>query len=207
MSVDGPPKVIMVTSSLPFEGKTTTSINCAFVLAQKGPRVLLVDADLKAPRIHRVLGLPSSCGLSSLLEEGSNVTDREAIVQYSRVANLFVLPAGPASTDPSQLLDSGTMKKKLAEWRKVFTHVVIDTPPVLASSDPLVLSAEVDSVLLTVLASHTPKPALLRARDLLISVNAKLAGVVVNGMDIHSMEYSGYHYYAYGARSKNLEKE
>ncbi len=204
MSPQGPPKVIMVTSALPFEGKTTTSINSAVVLAQKGGRVLLIDADLRAPRIHKVLGLSSEYGLSTLLNEANQINDRDAIVQFSRVPNLFVLPAGPLSAQPSQLLDSMVIRRKIAEWRQLFTHIVIDTPPVLSSSDCLVLSADADSVLLTMMADQTPKAALLRARDLLLSANAKLAGIVVNGVDLNSPDFTYYGYYAYGdARATN----
>lgn len=206
MSSSGtPPQVILVTSALPSEGKTTTSINCAVVLAQAGARVLLVDADLRAPRVHKALGLRGVCGLSTLLNESSGDGDRDAIVQYGRVPNLFVLPAGPLASEPSRLLDAKIMKKKIAEWRKVFTHIIIDTAPVLACSDSLVLSAEADAVLLNSLAGHTPKAALLRARDLLLNVNAKIAGVVVNGVDLGSPEFSWYGYYAekYGQKPEN----
>lgn len=206
MSTSGTrPQVIMVTSALPSEGKTTTSINCAIVLAQAGARVLLVDADLRAPRIHKMLGLRSICGLSTLLDESSGHSDRDAIVQYANVPNLFVLPAGPSASEPSRLLDAKIMKKKIAEWRKIFTHIIIDTPPVLACSDSLVLSAEADAVLLNSLAGHTPKAALLRARDLLLNVNAKIAGVVLNGVDLGSPEFSWYGYYAekYGQEPEN----
>lgn len=195
-SAGTPPQVLMVTSALPSEGKTTTSINCAVVLAQVGARVLLVDADLRAPRIHKVLGLRNTRGLSSLLDENNGVDDRDAIVQYARVPNLFVLPAGPLTNEPSRLLDANVMKKKVANWRKVFTHIVIDTPPVLACSDSLVLSAEVDSIVLNTLAGHTPKAALLRARDLLMNVNARIVGVVVNGVELGSSELSWYSYYS-----------
>jgi len=198
------PQVLMVTSALPSEGKTTTSINCAVVLAQAGARVLLVDADLRAPRIHRVLGLRATCGLSSLLDEAAGDDDRDAIVQYANVPNLFVLPAGPLTSEPSRLLDAKIVKKKVADWRKVFTHIVIDTAPVLACSDSLVLSAAVDSVLLITLAGYTPKAALLRARDLLMNVNAKMVGIVVNGVELGSPEFSCYRYYAqnYGHKPK-----
>jgi capsular exopolysaccharide synthesis family protein len=190
-----PPQVILVTSAFPFEGKTTTSMNCAVVLAQKGTRVLLVDADLRAPRIHEILGMQVRCGLSTLLAETPGISDSQAIIQYSRVPNLFVLPAGPPHAEPSRLLDNIVMKRKLEAWRKVFTHIVIDTPPVLASSDSLVLSPIVDSVLLSILADHTPRSALLRARNLLVGVNARLTGVVINGVDINSRDFCAYRHY------------
>lgn len=194
-------QVIMVTSALPSEGKTTTSINCAVVLAQAGARVLLVDADLRAPRIHRVLGLQNTCGLSSLLDHTGGNGDRNAIVQYARVPNLFVLPAGPLTSEASRLLDAKIFKSKVADWRKWFTHIIIDTPPVLACSDALVLSADVDCVLLNTLAGHTPKTALLRARDLLMNVNAKIVGVVVNGVDLAEFSWYGYYGDKYGHKS------
>ncbi len=205
MSSEGAPQVIMVTSALPSEGKTTTSINCAVVLAQQRARVLLIDADLRAPRIHKVLGLHVTCGLSTLLAEKAEVRDRQAIVQYSRVPNLFVLPAGPSIPEPSQLLDSAVVRQKISEWRKAFTYIVIDTPPVLACSDSLVLSADADCVLLTAVSGRTPKSALLRARDLLLGVNAKIGGVVVNGVDLGSAEFSYYGYYGSGGDSNGSQ--
>jgi capsular exopolysaccharide synthesis family protein len=195
-SAGTPPQVIMVTSALPSEGKTTTSINCAVVLAQSGARVLLVDADLRAPRIHKVLGLPGTCGLSSLLDDTSGKSDRDAIVQFASVPNLFVLPAGPLSNAPSRLLDAKIVTGKIVAWRTMFTHIIIDTPPVLACSDSVVLSREVDSVVLTTLAGYTPKSALLRARDLLLTVNANIIGIVLNGLELGSPEYFWYSYYA-----------
>lgn len=190
------PQVIMVTSALPFEGKTTTSINCAIVLAQRDKPVLLVDADLMVPRVHKVLRLPVSPGLGTILDETGSGDDTEAIVSYSRVPGLFVLPAGAEDEERHHFLDSAIMKAKIAAWRLRFAHVIIDTPPVLCASDAMEVSTEADSVLLTAFAGKTPRAALLRARDLLLSVNAKLTGIVVNGVDRRSEDFP-YGYYGY----------
>jgi polysaccharide biosynthesis transport protein len=191
------PQVIMITSSLPSEGKTTTSINCAIVLAQQGRQVLLVDADLRAPRIGQALGIQSSSGLTSILKEAPDTTDRQIIVPYSRVPNLFVLSAGPIQENSWELLDSPVLRRKISEWRRSYTHIIIDTPPVLAYSDALGLAPQVDSVVFTVFAGQTPRPAFLQARNLLMSVNANLTGIIVNGVDFNSSDYRAYGYYGY----------
>jgi polysaccharide biosynthesis transport protein len=197
----GPPQVIMVTSALPNEGKTTTSVNCAFVLAQTDARVLLVDADLKAPRIHTLLGLPLNPGLSFTLTEGAQEGDHQSTklriscIQSGRIPGLSVLTAGSVSPDSMLTLDSRTMKKRIAEWRKEYTYIVIDTPPVLCSSGALELAANVDSVLLSIFAGRTPRAALLRARDMLLGVNARLRGIILNGVDRSSSDYVRYSYY------------
>jgi polysaccharide biosynthesis transport protein len=194
------PKVILITSSLPYEGKTTTAVNCAIVLAQKGARVLLIDADLRGPRIHDVLGLPShGPGLSTLLSGSEPLNPADVIVRSAHLPTLFVLPAGHVPDLPAELLDSNGMKRLLNQWRDQFDHIVIDTAPVLSATESVVLSLEADSVLLTVRSGVTPKDALLRARDLLLGVKAKVTGVVVNAVDLQdsSLEYYNYYRCAY----------
>ncbi len=201
-SRQGFPRVIMITSSLPSEGKTTTSINCATVLAQQGRRVLLIDADLRAPRIREGLGIEASLGLTTILKQAPDIADSQIIIEYARVPNLFVLPAGPVQENSWELLDSPLFKQKVSEWRQAFSHIIIDTPPVLAYSDALALAALADSVVLTVFAGQTPKPAFLRARNLLLGVNAKLTGIIVNGVDLESSHYGSYGYRGYKQREK-----
>jgi capsular exopolysaccharide synthesis family protein len=195
-SLGSPPKVILVTSALPQEGKTTTSINSAVVLAQKGARVLLVDADMRRPSIHRALGLRSRAGLSNLLT-GSD-TAEHLIVASTQVPNLFVLPAGPPPPQPAELLGSSLMQKYLAEWRKQFDHIVVDTPPTVSVTDAVLLSVEADAVILVIRSGQTTKEALRRARDLLLQVNARVMGVVVNAVDLRSA--GSYYYYYYGSK-------
>jgi capsular exopolysaccharide synthesis family protein len=195
-SMGSPPKTIVVTSALPREGKTTTSVNSAVVLAQKGGKVLLVDADMRRPGVHQVMGLSARSGLSTVLTGSDSYAN--AILQSRQLNNLFVLPAGPTPPHPAELLGSPAMKKLLEQWSAVYDHIVIDTPPILSVTDPVVLSVEVDAVVLVIRSGQTSKDALRRARDLLTQVNARVMGVVVNAVDLQSPDLS-YHYY-YGSK-------
>jgi capsular exopolysaccharide synthesis family protein len=192
-----PPKVIMVTSALPQEGKTTTSINCAVVLAQmmvqKGGRVLLIDADLRRPSIHKTLGMGPRSGLSNVLT--GTVKLEKAIAPTSILPNLFVLPAGTPPPDPAELLASTEMRDLLTELREQYDHIVVDTPPSLSVTDAVVLSPRADAVVLVIRAEHTTKQSLRRARELLGQVNAKVIGVLLNAVDLSSPDY--YYYYEY----------
>src|SRR5258708_3017502 len=188
-SLGSPPKVIMVTSALPQEGKTTTSINSAIVLAQRGGRVLLVDADLRRPGVHRALGLRNTSGLSTMMTGGDAGEDA---IMSTEIPNLFVLTAGPPPPQPAELLGSTLMKDYLARLRKEFDHIVIDTPPALSVTDAVLLSIEADSVIIVLRSGQTTKAALRRVRDLLSRVNARTTGIVVNAFYLHSG--SSYYY-------------
>jgi polysaccharide biosynthesis transport protein len=192
-SVGGPPRVILVTSALPQEGKTTTSINLAIVLAQKGTRVLLMDSDLRRPSIHKTLGMGPRSGLSNVLT-GSFELD-EAIIRSTILPNLFLLPAGTPPPNPAELLASSKMKDVLAQLREEYDHIVIDTPPTLSVTDAVVISTSADRVVLVIRAGQTTKQALRRARDLLLQVSAKVCGVLMNAVDLNSPDY--YYYYEY----------
>ena len=193
-SLGSPPKVILVTSALPQEGKTTTSVNSAIVLAQRGGRVLLMDADLRRPGVHTALGLRNTLGLSTLMTGGDGFED--AIVS-TEIPNLFVLTAGPPPPQPAELLGSTLMKDYLVRLREAFDHIVIDTPPALSVTDAVLLSVEADSVLVVIRSGQTTKAALRRVRDLLCGVNARVAGVVVNAFDLHS---ASSYYYQYDSK-------
>jgi len=195
-SSGGPPKVILITSALPEEGKTTTSINCAIVLAQKGTRVLLIDADLRRPSIHKTLGMGPRAGLSNVLTGSSKL--QHAIVPSTILPNLFVLPAGTPPPNPAELLASSNMNDVLEALRGQYDHIVIDTPPTLSVTDAVVMSTSADRVVLVIRSGQTTKQALRRARDILLSVNARLCGVLLNAVDLHSPDY--YYYYEYQSR-------
>ncbi|HTC57747.1 MAG TPA: polysaccharide biosynthesis tyrosine autokinase, partial [Candidatus Sulfotelmatobacter sp.] len=192
-NLGAPPKVIMVTSALPQEGKTTTSINCAVVLAQKGVRVLLIDADLRRPSIHKTLGMGPHSGLSNVLT--GSTTLEEAITRTAVLPNLFVLAAGTPPPNPAELLASANMKDILAKLSQEYDHIVIDTPPSLSVTDAVVLSPRADAVVLVIRSGQTSKQALRRARDILMQVNAKVVGVLLNAVDLRSPDY--YYYYEY----------
>jgi succinoglycan biosynthesis transport protein ExoP len=192
-SLGAPPKIILVTSALPQEGKTTTSINTAIVLAQKGTRVLLIDADLRRPSIHKTLGMGPRTGLSNVLT--GNATLQQAILRSPLLPNLSILCAGTPPPNPAELVASNEMKNVLTELRDQYDHIVIDTPPTLSVTDAVVMSPRADAVVLVIRSGQTTKQALRRSRDILMQVNARVAGVLLNAVDLDSPDY--YYYYEY----------
>jgi len=190
-SVGAPPKVILVTSALPEEGKTTTSINCAIVLAQKGSRVLLVDSDLRRPSIHKTLGIMPKTGLTHVLT--GSATLQQAIVRSPLVPSLSVLPAGTPPPNPAELLASGKMGEVLDALREQYDHIVIDTPPTLPVTDAVVMATRADAVILVIRAGGTTKHALRQARDILLQVNARVSGVLLNAVNLGSPDYYSYY--------------
>lgn len=195
-SVDKPPKVLLITSALPQEGKTTTALNTAIVLSQQERRVLLVDADLRRPRIHRAFGLRPRGGLSEVLT-GAMKWD-EVVMSAPGTPYLSILGSGATPPHPAELLGSPRMRNLLSEWREKFDHVVIDTPPALTVTDAVLLSVEADRVVLVIRSGHTSNTALRRTRALLSRVNARTLGVVINAVDLRSPD----HYYYYYSGSK-----
>src|ERR1039458_3995678 len=177
-SFGAPPKVILVTSPLPQEGKTTVSANAALVLAQRGSRVLLLDADLRRPGIQKLFGIKARGGLSTLISGVDKVED--VVIQSTQVPSLWILPAGPIPPQPVELLGSTVMKDYLTRWRDEFDHVIIDTPPCLSVTDAVVLSPHADRVILIARAGKTSKLALGRACNLLLHVNARVMGIVLD---------------------------
>jgi len=202
-SLGAPPKIIMVTSALPQEGKTTTSINTAVVLAQKGVRVLLIDADLRRPSIHKTLGMGPRSGLSNILTGSSTI--EQAITRSSILPNLFVLPSGTPPPNPAELLASSNMRDALNKMREQYDHIVIDTPPSLSVTDAVVLSPRADAVMLVIRSGQTTKQALRRSRDVLTQVNARLIGVLLNAVDLSSPDY--YYYYEYQGKYARYYRE
>lgn len=192
-SAGKPPRTILITSALPQEGKTTTSINIGIVLAQKGTRVLLIDADLRRPSIHKSLGLGPGNGLSNLLTGSASL--EQAIIHSTILPNLYLLPAGTPPPNPAELLASSNMKELLAHLREQYDHIVIDTPPTLSVTDAVILSPCADRVVLVIRSGQTTKQALRRSRDLLMQVSAKLSGVLMNAVDFSSPDYSYYYEY------------
>ncbi len=192
-NLGAPPKVIMITSARPQEGKTTTSINTAIVLAQKGVRVLLIDADLRRPSIHKTLGMGPRSGLSNVLTGSATV--QQTITTSPILPNLFIMPAGTPPPNPAELLASSNLRDLILELREQYDHIVIDTPPTLSVTDAVVLSPRADATILVIRSGHTTKQALRRSRDILMQVNAHVAGVLLNAVDLTSPDY--YYYYEY----------
>jgi capsular exopolysaccharide synthesis family protein len=198
-SAPRPPQAVLVTSAQPREGKTSTSLNLAFGLAQRGVPVVIVDADLRRPGISRALTLShNGAGLSSLLS-GAHRLD-EVLRQVEAAPNLWVLPAGPEAPNPADLFSSPTMENLLRELRARFEHVVVDTAPLLLVTDATILSRLVDGVVLVVESGVTARRALVRAHKILESAGARILGSVLNKWDARDEGYySGYgsYYYAY----------
>jgi capsular exopolysaccharide synthesis family protein len=190
-----PPQALLVTSAQPGEGKSCTSMNLALALAQRGGRVVIVDADLRKAAVGAALGLTEQKGLSSLLT-GAHSLD-EVIHQVEAVPNLWALPAGPRPPNPAELLSSITMEKLLTELRQRFDHLVLDSPPLLLVTDATVLSSLVDGVVLVVENEGTTRGALLRARRILESAGGRILGAVLNKVDLRRDGYYGQYYRRY----------
>jgi capsular exopolysaccharide synthesis family protein len=192
------PAVILVTSALSGEGKTTVSTNLAIVLARLRRRVLLVDTDLRRPSIHRAMRLSAKAGLGALLRKSAAF--EEVVVNCPDVPNLFVLPAAPINLpEDTELLVSG-FKELVDRWREQFDHIIIDTPPVLSMTDAVRMSVEADSVILVIRAGQVAKKEFLRAQDLLLKVNARLTGFVLNGAELDSSDFK--YFYSYYGRDE-----
>jgi polysaccharide biosynthesis transport protein len=181
------PRVILVTSSLPQEGKTTVSANSAIVMAQRGSRVLLVDADLREPAIAKMFGVTENGGLTNVID-GSR-TFEEVVIPIPHVPNLQVLSSGMTSAQPAEFLGSARMKECIERWRKEFDYVIIDTPPCLSFTDAVLLSREADGVILVARWGQTTKAALRHASDLLMQVNANMIGLVLNAYDLNAIPF------------------
>jgi polysaccharide biosynthesis transport protein len=193
-----PPQVILVTSALPREGKTTAAVNLAVTLAQLGDRTLLIDSDLRKPGVRRAMNLTvgKDLGLSSFLAGVCSL--EEAILPHPTINNLSALTTGPVPPSPADLLSSHRMQEAITEARRRFKFVVIDSPPIMAATDAVIISALTDGVLLVVRSGETPKEAFTRSRDLLAAVRSRLLGVVLNAVDSSAPDYYySYRYYPY----------
>lgn len=194
------PGVILVTSSLPSEGKTTTAVNTAIAFSQHGRRVLLVDADMRNSSVHKAWGFDAAAaGLSTVLFGNDRI--EEVLLRAPKYDNLFILPAGPPPGDPSELLSSVAMKDLISAVRNQFDFVIVDAPPVLGVTDSLVLAGLVDAVLVVVKEMSTPKQALARTRELLLKAKAAEVGVVLN--DVEHANLSGYYNSPYYSRYRS----
>jgi polysaccharide biosynthesis transport protein len=205
---DHPPQVILMTSALPREGKTTAAVNLAVTLAQLGDKTLLVDADLRKPGINRALSLVDGkhAGLSSYL---AGVSSLDLItVPHPAITNLEAIPTGPIPPNPADLLSSRRLTELITELRGRYKFVVIDSPPIMAATDAVILSVLVDGVLMVVRSGETPKEAFTRTRDLLVGVKCHMLGVVLNAVDASSPDYYySYRYYPYSYGGYGREED
>ncbi len=199
------PKVMVVTSAIPGEGKTTTAINIASILAQSQRRVLLVDADLRSCGMQKRLEVTSSEGLSQCLTGSADCAT--AVVSLPELPTLHILLAGQSPSSPTELLWSDQMRILMQRWRSEYDHIVLDTPPILGRSDAVILASMSDAVLLVVRCAHTRRQTLRRVRDLLGRVDVRTVGVVVNDLSLNSSaHYSYYGYYGDGCQEQPRDK-
>jgi len=194
----------MVTSSGPQEGKTITSSNLAITMAQSGNKVILLDCDMRRPRVNKLFGISRNRGMTNLLVEK---TDLKLTVFKTSIPNLHVIPSGPIPPNPSEILGSKRMEELIEVLRKNFTRIIIDTPPITAVTDAALLGKLSDGVVLVVRADRTIRDMAKTGVEQLTAVNAKLLGVVLNGVGIGRGSYYYYQYYYYYGDEGYQEKK
>jgi capsular exopolysaccharide synthesis family protein len=201
-----PPRTIAVSSPNPGEGKTTTVINTAIALSQTGVQVVVIDADMRKPRLHKIFGKENGVGLSNFL---SGNAELDSVIKNSEIPNLCYIPSGPIPPNPSELLGSALFKDMIESLGSRFNHLLIDSPPVLAFSDSVIISTNVDGVIMVVIDGKTPKETLQRSKEVLLQVDARILGVVINRAKIRGGEYGSYYhryYYYYGDEEKRISR-
>ena len=197
LAVDNPPRVIVITSSSPSEGKSTTSINVALALAEAEHNVLLVDGDLRRPRLAKYLNLLGSVGFSTVLGGSAQLSE---VLQKTKYPHLTVLAAGPTPPNPSELLGSLTAQKMLSELRAQYDYIIIDSAPLLAVTDGAILAAHADGALVAIRAGKTRRDQLTHAIGMLNDVGATLLGSVLTMMPTRGSGAYSYNYYYYGGQ-------
>ena len=196
LSASPVPKTILITSAMPGEGKTTTTVNLGAALASLGSRILIVDCDMRRPACHRSAGVPNKPGFVQCLT--GHVELAEAILPVPGVAGLSVIPCGPIPPNPAEVLSSPVTAELLQRLRGEFDFVLVDSPPLLSVADSRILATATDAVVLVVRAYSTPYEAVRRARTLLYGAGARILGVALNDVDVRRDGYAYNHYYRYG---------
>jgi exopolysaccharide transport family protein len=207
-SADVRPQVILVTSARPSEGKTLCAVNIAIAMAQSGSRTLIIDCDMRRPRVHKIFETGENKGLSAVLVGTCELG--EAILPTG-IENVDVLPSGAVPPNPSELLGSKRMDSIIQELKKRYDRIIIDSPPVTAVTDSVVVSSLVDGVILVIRTAETPRQVVYNAMMSLKAANARILGAVLNAVNIGRDSYYYYHnyyyYYGSGGKSKKQLKE
>src|SRR5271156_3754810 len=189
-----PPKIIVLTSATPSEGKTTAASNLAAILAQRDTRVLLIDGDLRRPNVHHRFGLNGKIGLTTVLTGATTLED--TVQRVPEIPNLDILPSGPVPPFPTEMLSSAAMDAILKRCGDIYNYIVIDSPPILSVTDGVILARQADAVVLVVRHGKSSKHVVRRARDLLLRSGAAITGILLNAVDLNSPEYYGYYGYS-----------
>jgi len=194
-SAGKPPKVMMVTSPRREEGKTTTSINTAISLTKSDAKAVLIDADMRRPRLHKVFKVSNGKGLSSFLS--GNIEFGDDLIKHTDIPNLDVITSGPLPPNPAELLSSYRLRELIDGLYPLYNFIIIDTPPLLGLADAAIASTHTDGVILVVKSGSTPRDAAVQAKKVLESVNAKVLGVVLNAINENNIRYGYSSYYQY----------
>jgi succinoglycan biosynthesis transport protein ExoP len=189
-----PPKYIVLTSATPSEGKTTAATNLAAILARRETRVLLIDGDLRRPNVHHRFGMNGKIGLTRILTGAATLEEMVQVVP--ELPNLHVLPSGPIPPFPAEMLSSEAMTELLKRCGELYSHVIIDSPPILSVTDGVILARMADAVVLVIRHGKSSKHVVRRARDLLLHSGASITGILLNAVDLNSPEYYGYYGYS-----------
>jgi capsular exopolysaccharide synthesis family protein len=189
------PRTLLVTSSMPAEGKTTTAVNTALSLAQTGASVLIIDADMRRPRVHSIFGVNNHRGLSTILSSDMSEAEMLSLIIQHDESGLNLLPSGAIPPNPAELLGSEQMRRLIETLEQTFNHIIIDSPPVGSFTDGVLASTLVDGVLLVVHSGKTSRSVARRTRQILQDVGAKVFGVVLNNVNLR--EHDHYYYQSY----------
>lgn len=190
--IDHEIKKLVVTSAEPSAGKSTTAANVAIAYAQAGKKVLLIDGDLRKPTVHHTFETKNVFGLSSLVTDQINVNQA---VQNTQIENLSILTSGPIPPNPSELLASNRFKELLSNFEECFDMIIIDTPPLLAVTDAVIMATVSDGTLIVTNAETNNKHHLVKAKEVLQKSDANILGVVLNNVEKSSKD--DYYYYEY----------
>jgi succinoglycan biosynthesis transport protein ExoP len=204
---ENPLKVILVTSTTPNEGKTTTAANLAVAMAQMGERVLLIDTDMRRHNMHKVFGIENLIGISDMIVDHTN--SDTGIRNLTQIPNLSVITGGTLAPNPSELLGSNNMRQLLSALRERFDRIILDSPPLMAFSDCLVMSRLADGVVFVIHGGVTGRGNIKKTTDAIANVQGRILGVVLNNVDMSKQSsYYYYHpYYSYYYGEKNVEKK
>ncbi|WP_027308875.1 CpsD/CapB family tyrosine-protein kinase [Caloramator sp. ALD01] len=203
-SLDKKVKKIVITSSAPGEGKTTTALNLSITLAQNGHKTLLLDCDMRKPSIHKKLKISNLYGISDLLVGEAKY---EIVISKGPVENLDIITSGTKPPNPAELLSSQKMLNFISDVEKNYEYIIIDTPPVLMVTDAQVLSKYADGTILVVASGEAEKDAVVKAKELLTKVGANILGVVLNKLDTNRRGYYGYYYHYYYGQEQEKKKK